>query len=75
VEWTAGRRHGRVDEVDVLVDEWMTIDEAASYLKVSRRTLYRWMDNGEVPYFELAAGVVARRIRREDLEDLLVEAE
>ena len=61
--------------MDVLVDEWMTIDEAASYLKVSRRTLYRWMSSRELPFFELAAGAVARRIRREDLEDLLVEAE
>ncbi len=59
------------DEVDVLVDEWMTVDEAASYLKVSRRTLYRWMENGEVPYFELAAGVVPRRIRRRDLGKLM----
>lgn len=32
--------------MDVLIDEWMTVDEAASYLKVSRRTLYRWLDTG-----------------------------
>ncbi len=61
--------------MDTQVSEWLTIAEACEYLKVSRRTLYRWMGAGEVPYFELAAGGMSRRIRREHLEDLLVDVE
>ena len=61
--------------MDSQVRDWLTIAEACEYLKISRRTAYRWMANRELPYFELAAGVVPRRIRRKDLEDILVEVE
>ena len=57
--------------MDTLVSEWFTIDEASGYL--SKRTLYRWMDSGELPYFFIAAGAVPRRIRRRDLENLMEE--
>jgi len=42
---------GRGDAVDSQVSEWLTVIEVCTYLKVSRRTVYRWMENGEVPYF------------------------
>jgi len=64
---------GRGDVVDSQVSEWLTIAEACEYLKVSRRTAYRWMENGEVPYFMIAAGSGVRRIRRGDLENLMEE--
>jgi len=59
--------------VDSQVNEWLTISEVCEYLKVSRRTLYRWMENGEVPYVMIAAGGGPRRIRRRDLENLMEE--
>ena len=65
----------RGDVVDSQVSEWLTIKETCDLLKVSRRRVYRWMENGEVPYFMIAAGGGPRRIRREDLEDILIEVE
>ena len=64
---------GRGDVVESQVSEWLTIAEACEYLKVSRRTAYRWMEDGEVPYFMIAAGGGPRRIRRRDLETLMEE--
>ena len=51
--------------------EWLTIKEACAYLKVTPRTLYRLMATGRLAYSHIAeAG--RRRIKREDLEALLV---
>ena len=52
------------------VPEWLTITEAAAYLKVNRKTIYNYMTAGRLPYFELETGG-GRRIRREDLDALL----
>jgi len=57
--------------VDRQVTEWMSINQTCKYLKVSRRTLYRWMENGEVPYFMIAAGGGPRRIGRRELEQMM----
>ncbi len=59
--------------MDSQVSEWLTIKETWALLKISRRTVYRWMENGEVPYFMIAAGGGPRRIRRRDLENLMEE--
>jgi len=53
--------------------EWLTPKEAAVYLRVDRRTLYRMMAAGELVYYEMASG--RRRIRREDLDALLRPAQ
>ena len=45
-----------------------TVEEACKFLKVSRQTLYRYMDDGLLEYVEIPAG---RRFRREHLEGLL----
>ncbi|WP_420628617.1 helix-turn-helix domain-containing protein [Candidatus Leptofilum sp.] len=50
--------------------EWFTVNEAANYLRVTRQTIYRYMDNDLLPYYELKSGR-GRRIRRSDLESLL----
>jgi excisionase family DNA binding protein len=50
--------------------EWLTLREAAAYLKVGVSTLYRWMDEGTLRYYELESGG-GRRFRREDLDALL----
>jgi excisionase family DNA binding protein len=49
---------------------WLTIMEAAKYLSVSRQTLYAYMNEGTLPYYELK-GKRGRRLRREDLDGLL----
>ena len=50
--------------------EWVTLDEAASYLKISKPTLYRWIAEDRVRSYDLPAGR-GRRMKREDLDDLL----
>ncbi len=59
--------------MDSQVSEWLTIKETWALLKISRRTVYRWMENSELPYFMIAAGSGLRRIRRRDLENLMEE--
>jgi excisionase family DNA binding protein len=53
-----------------LADEWLTLDEAAAYLKVSKPSIYRFCAEGRLPFFKLA-GTGARRFRRSDLDALL----
>ena len=61
--------------MDSQKNEWLTITDACEYLRVSKRTAYRWMDAGNLPYYFIGAGAVPRRIRRKDLEDILIEVE
>jgi excisionase family DNA binding protein len=53
-----------------LAEEWLTMDEAAAYLKVSKPSLYRFCAEGRLPFFKLA-GTGSRRFRRADLDALL----
>jgi len=55
------------------MDEWLTTAEACTYLKVHRRTLYRMMEEGRLPFYRIAGG--QRRIKREDLDALMVPGE
>lgn len=57
---------------DVSDQEWFTPSEAANYLRVGRTTIYRYMDEGLLPYSELPRGR-GRRIRRGDLDTMLLE--
>ena len=50
--------------------EWFTPTEAATYLRVSRQTIYNYMEDGFLPYYQLKSGG-GRRLRREDLDSLL----
>lgn len=50
--------------------EWFTPAEAARYLRVSRQTIYNYMDQGLLKYYELRSGG-GRRVRRADLDALL----
>ena len=52
-------------------DEWLTIPEALTYLKVSKTTLYDCMKDGRLPFYYVR-GTRQRRIRAEDLEDLML---
>ena len=50
--------------------EWMTVKEATMYLKVDRKTIYRWCEAGLLRYYELESGG-GRRFKREDLDKML----
>jgi len=52
------------------MSEWLTVAEAAKYLKVTRNTIYRWMLAGRLKYHELDSGG-GRRLRQEDLDRML----
>lgn len=54
------------------VPDWLTIAEAAAYLKVTRNSIYRYCDAGLLPFYELRSGR-GRRFKREDLDALLEE--
>ncbi len=59
-----------VKKVQGTPQEWYTPSEAARYLRVTRQTIYNYMDGGLLPYYELKSGS-GRRIRRSDLDALL----
>jgi excisionase family DNA binding protein len=52
--------------------EWLTVNEAAAYLKISRSTLYLWCQQGIVRFHVTASG--RRRFLRENLDELMKEA-
>jgi excisionase family DNA binding protein len=54
-----------------MADEWLTLDEAAAYLKVSKPTIYRWTSAGQLPFYKLA-GTGARRFKRSELDALAI---
>ncbi len=61
------------DEVPVVGEQtqvWYTPTEAATYLRVARPTIYRYMEMGLLPYYELKSGG-GRRLRRSDLDAVL----
>ena len=47
------------------MDEYMTIREVKDLLKVSERTVRRWIGRGELPALKIGRSV---RIRREDID-------
>ena len=49
---------------------WLTPDEAAAYLKVTRSTIYRWSEEERLPFYELESGG-GRRYHLADLDRLL----
>jgi excisionase family DNA binding protein len=53
-----------------IVKEWFTVDEAAEYLSVSRRTIYKLTKEGRLPAFSIGKER-HRRFRKEDLDRAL----
>jgi len=49
--------------------EWFTVEEAARYLRVSRRTIYAWSANGKLPAY-LIGDRRHRRYRKYDLDNV-----
>jgi excisionase family DNA binding protein len=58
-----------------LQSEWLTVEEAAQYLKVKPRTLLLWVRQGKVKAFALS-GTKRRvwRFRQADLDAALMES-
>ena len=50
---------------------WMTVSEAQDYLKLSKTTLYDCMKDGRLPFYYVK-GTRQRRIRRDDLDKLMI---
>ncbi len=46
---------------------WLSVDEAAEYLRVSRRTIYKFTQDGRLPAYVLGPKRT-RRFRRVDLD-------
>ncbi len=52
-----------------IAKEWFTVDEAAEYLSVSRRTVYKLTKDGRLPTY-LIGRERHRRFRRQDLDNV-----
>lgn len=48
--------------------EWLTVAEAAEYLRVSRDTIYRWAKQGKLVLYKV--GGTTTRLRKKDLDAL-----
>jgi excisionase family DNA binding protein len=59
----------------IIQSQWLTVNEAAKYLKVKPRTLLLWVRHGKVKGFALS-GTKRRvwRFRQRDLDAALLEA-
>ena len=51
----------------VITKEWFTVEEAAEYLCVSRRTIYKLTKEGRLPAFRIGKER-HRRVRKEDID-------
>ena len=51
----------------VIAKEWFRIEEAAEYLSVSKRTIYKLTKEGRLPAFRIG-NLRHRRFRKEDLD-------
>ena len=54
----------------VITKEWFTVEEAAEYLCVSKRTIYKLTKEGRLPAFRIGKERY-RRFRKEDLDKAL----
>ncbi len=53
----------------VITKEWFTVEEAAEYLSVSRRTIYKLTKEGRLPAFQIGRER-HRRFRKEGLDSV-----
>ena len=58
----------------MITKEWFTVEEAAQYLSVSKRTIYKLTGEGRLPAFRVGRER-HRRFRKEDLDQALRPAE
>ena len=53
--------------------KWLTVAEAAEYIRVAPSTLYRWRDEGRLVFYRFGPKNV--RLKREDLDRLATPME
>ncbi len=53
----------------VIAKEWFTVEEAAEYLCVSKRTIYKLTKEGRLPAFRIGRER-HRRFRKDDLDEV-----
>ncbi len=58
----------------VIAKEWFTVEEAAEYLRVSKRTIYKLTKEGRLPAFRIGKER-HRRFRRKDLDKVPTPSE
>ncbi len=51
----------------VFIQEWFTVNEAAEYLRISKRTIYKLTKEGRLPAYRIGQQR-HRRFRKEDLD-------
>lgn len=64
-----GMSRAKLDEDQIVgSDELLTIAEVAAYLKLSRRTAWRWCKSGRLPAFKVGH---QWRVAQRDLEEFI----
>ncbi len=64
----------KTDKETQVSQRWLTVNEAAAYLRLHRATFYRHYSEGQIPGYRLF-GSGALRFKQEDLDALLVPDE
>jgi excisionase family DNA binding protein len=56
------------------MEDWLTVEEGASYVKVPKRTFLNWIRNGTIKAYTLS-GTKRRvyRVRKQDIDDGLLQ--
>ena len=57
----------REEDSAVIQMEWFTVEEAAKYLRVSKRTIYKWTKEAKLPTY-IIGDRRHRRYRKGDLD-------
>jgi excisionase family DNA binding protein len=61
---------GKPNPMERRKEEFVTVKEAADHLRVSLRTLYRWLDQGKLKYFRAGSST---RIQLSELDCFISE--
>jgi excisionase family DNA binding protein len=48
--------------------EWLTVEEVAQYLKVSKTTVYRWTDEGRIKKYKIGR---FNRYKKSELDQVM----
>jgi excisionase family DNA binding protein len=67
LEWYQARTRAYGGMLMAITKEWFTVEEAAEYLCVSRRTIYKLTKEGRLPAFRIGKER-HRRFRKEDID-------
>jgi excisionase family DNA binding protein len=68
---TSTNNSSKTPENRSLIIEWLTTNEAATYLKIPVGSLRNMTSNGHIPYYKLP-GTRLNRYRLDDLQGLLL---